>query len=288
MQQITVVSGKGGTGKTSITSAFAALSKNAVFADCDVDAANLYLTLTPENHHEEVFPGSKTAVIDEERCTQCGLCEAYCRFEAITLSPDGFKISEFSCEGCELCMQVCPHQAIHMEQSMDSRWFVGETRFGPMVHAKLGVAEDLSGKLVTLVRDKAKSIAEEKRRETVLIDGPPGIGCPVIASITGTDKVVVVTEPSKSGLHDLERVIGLAESFRLKVAVIINKFDINSAMAKQLERYCQKQNIPILGKVPFNTVMVDAMVQQKSVVEYAPQSNVSREIKNIWSKINHL
>lgn len=285
MQQITIVSGKGGTGKTSITSAFAALSEKAVFADCDVDAANLYLTLTPENYHEEVFPGSKTAVIDQERCTQCGLCEAYCRFDAVSLTPEGFQISEFSCEGCELCMQVCPHQAIHMEQSMDSRWFKGNTRFGPMVHARLGVAEDLSGKLVTLVREEAKKIAGEEGRDTILIDGPPGIGCPVIASITGTDKVVVVTEPSKSGLHDLERVFGLAKSFQLRVAVIINKFDINTAMARQLESYCQKQSIPILGKVPFNTVMVDAMVQQKSVVEYAPQSNVSREIRRIWQRL---
>jgi len=286
MQQITIVSGKGGTGKTSFTSAFAALSKDAVFADCDVDAANLYLTLNPENYHEEVFPGSKTAVIDQNRCTQCGICEAYCRFDAISSDSDGFHISEFSCEGCELCMKVCPHQAIYMEQSMDSRWFMGNTRFGPMVHAKLGVAEDLSGKLVTLVRDKARKLASENARHTILIDGPPGIGCPVIASITGTDKVVVVTEPSKSGLHDLERAVNLAKSFSLQLAVVINKYDINTSMARVLEKYCDANNITLLGKVPFNTVMVDAMVQQKSVVEYAPQSNVSREIRKIWKKID--
>lgn len=286
MQQITIISGKGGTGKTTFTSAFASLAKNVVFADCDVDAANLYLVLQPKNYHEEVFPGAKTAVIDYDKCTNCGICKDVCRFDAISWVNGNIEISEFACDGCELCMHVCSFGAIRMEQSDDSRWFKGNTRFGPMVHARLGVAEDLSGKLVTVVREEAKKLAKSENRDGVIIDGPPGIGCPVIASVTGTDKVVAITEPSQSGLHDLKRIAGMVGNFDLIPIVVINKFDVNKTMTREIEKYCEHNKIPVIGKIPFDEVMVEAMIDQKSVIEYNPSSNISKLLTDIWSKIS--
>ncbi|MCF8309250.1 MAG: 4Fe-4S binding protein [Bacteroidales bacterium] len=286
MQQITVISGKGGTGKTTYTSAFASLAQDAVFADCDVDAANLYLVLRPENYREEVFPGAQTAVIDYDKCTNCGICQDVCRFDAISWNAGQIEISEFACDGCELCMHVCPFGAIKMEQSYDSRWFIGNTRFGPMVHAKLGIAEDLSGKLVTVVREEAKKLAEKESRQQIIIDGPPGIGCPVIASVTGTDKVVTITEPSQSGLHDLKRVAEMVGNFDLVPYVVINKFDVNKMMTREIEKYCDQYGIPVIGKVPFDQSMVEAMVEQKSVIEYAPSSKISKLLKDIWRNVN--
>ena len=289
MQQITVISGKGGTGKTTFTSAFASLAENSVFADCDVDAANLYLVLSPDNYHEEVFLGAKTAVIDHDKCTDCGICKEVCRFDAIDWVNGQIEISEFACDGCELCMRVCPFGAIKMEQSKDSQWFIGNTRFGPMVHARLGIAEDLSGKLVTVVREEAKKIAKKENRDGILIDGPPGIGCPVIASVTGTDKVVAVTEPSQSGLHDLKRIVEMVGNFDLVPFVIINKYDVNKSMTREIERYCQKNDIPLIGEIPFDETMVEAMVAQKTIIEFAPSSKVSKLLTHIWSLIiqNH-
>ncbi len=288
MQQITIISGKGGTGKTSFTSAFASLAKNAVFADCDVDAADLYLTLQPDNSKEEVFPGSFTAEIDPERCTQCGICRDYCRFDAISDNGGGFRVSPFSCEGCGLCKLVCPVDAVSLTQSQTSRWYSGQTRFGPMVHAKLGVAEDLSGKLVTLVRDKARTLAQEQHKDLVIADGPPGVGCPVIASVTGTDKVVVITEPTRSGLHDLKRVVELAQSFETRISVIINKYDINPEVADEIERFCTQNDLLLAGKIPFNTMMVDAMVNQKTITEYAPESELALDLRTIWQRIEKM
>jgi len=288
MQQITIISGKGGTGKTSFTSAFASLAENAVFADCDVDAADLYLTLQPDNDLEEVFPGSYTAIIDPDKCSKCGICSDYCRFDAISYNGDGFTISPFSCEGCGLCSLVCPDNAITLTQSKTSRWFTGKTRFGPMVHAKLGVAEDLSGKLVTLVRDKAKALAKEQHKNLILADGPPGVGCPVIASVTGTDKVVVITEPTLSGMHDLKRVVELAGGFGAKISVVINKHDINPKMTNEIENYCRHNEILLAGKIAFNAMMVEAMVNQKTITEYAPDSDLAEELKRIWIKIEKL
>ncbi len=270
MQQIAVISGKGGTGKTSLTSAFASLTQSKVMADCDVDAANLYLTLQPDDYREEVFPGASKAVIEQSKCIDCGLCEKVCRFDAVSYQDGQVVISEFACDGCELCMHVCPTKAITMVQSMDSRWYVGTTRFGPLVHARLGVAEDLSGKLVTVVREEAKKIAKEKGLAYIIIDGPPGIGCPVIASVTGTDKVVVVTEPTQSGLSDLKRVVQMVRGFRIEPMVIINKFDLNERVARQIENVCLEDNLNLIGKIPFNKIMVDALIQQQTIIEYAP------------------
>ncbi|MCF8231854.1 MAG: 4Fe-4S binding protein [Bacteroidales bacterium] len=286
MQQITVISGKGGTGKTTFTAAFSSLARNAVFADCDVDAANLYLVLRPGNYREEVFPGAQKAVIDYDKCTNCGICQDVCRFDAIGWKKGRIEISEFACDGCELCMHVCPFGAITMEQSRDSKWFIGNTRFGPMVHAKLGIAEDLSGKLVTVVREEAKKLAEKESRQQIIIDGPPGIGCPVIASVTGTDKVVAITEPSQSGLHDLKRVTQMVGHFDLVPYVVINKFDINMSMTREIENYCHHYGLPVIGEVPFDRSMVEAMVEQKSVIEYVPSSKISKLLTNIWISIN--
>ncbi|MEA3503926.1 MAG: 4Fe-4S binding protein [Bacteroidota bacterium] len=285
MQEITVISGKGGTGKTSFTSAFASLAKESVFADCDVDAANLYLILQPENYREEKFLGASIAVINHDVCTGCGLCKEICRFDAIDLINGQYEVSEFSCEGCDFCVNVCPVDAITMKKSYASRWFIGNTRFGSMVHAKLGVAEDLSGKLVTTVREEAKKLAEIENKNILLVDGPPGIGCPVIASVTGTSQVIIVTEPTKSGIHDLIRVVEMAMGFDIIPKVIVNKFDINLRLADEIEEYCASNGIELLGKVPFDKIMVDAMVNQQTIIEYSPNHPISLKIKEIWNKI---
>ncbi|GAI05092.1 unnamed protein product, partial [marine sediment metagenome] len=219
MKQIVVISGKGGTGKSVIAGSFASLAKNKVMADCDVDAADLHLLLHPTVKETHEFSGGKTAFIDERRCTECGKCQEVCRFEAI----DNYVVDPISCEGCGVCFHICPEKAIKMVDDLSGKWFVSETKYGPFVHAKLGIAEENSGKLVTLVRQNAKLIAEKEKRDFVIIDGPPGIGCPVIASLSGVDIALIVTEPTLSGIHDLERIVGVAHHFGIKGVVCINK-----------------------------------------------------------------
>ncbi len=285
MRQITIVSGKGGTGKTSITAAFASIAQNKILVDCDVDAADLFLITQPTILKSHVYSGGKVAVIDEEICTNCGICMDLCRFDAISLVNDQTTISEYSCEGCRLCEVACPVEAIKMIENLESRWFESETRVGPMVHAKLGIGEDNSGKLVTQIRDIATKTAKEQAIETVLIDGPPGIGCPVISTLTGVDVALMVTEPTLSGMHDLHRLIKLAKSFKLKSYVLINKFDLNSDISDEIDALCEKEDIEVLAKVPFNRDFVDAMVNQQSVIEYAPQSNLSQTLKEVWHRL---
>ncbi len=285
MKQITIISGKGGTGKTCITAALASVAENAVVADCDVDAADLFLILKPHILFENKYLGGKTAVIDYSKCTNCGICKNLCRFDAINTIDDRITISEFSCDGCELCKRACPEYAISMIQSDSSRWFISDSRFGPMVYARLGIAEDNSGKLVTVVREEAKRIAKAKNSDFVIIDGPPGIGCPVIASITGVDITIIVTEPTQSGLHDLKRVVELANNFSIKPLIILNKFDLNKEMSEVIERYCKKNNIEIIAWIPFNRIFVDAMVNQQTIVEYNKFSELSNVIQSIWNKI---
>lgn len=285
MRQITIVSGKGGTGKTSITAAFASIAQNKILVDCDVDAADLFLITQPTILKSHVYSGGKVAVIDEEICTNCGICMDLCRFDAISLVNDQTTISEYSCEGCRLCEVACPVEAIKMIENLESRWFESETRVGPMVHAKLGIGEDNSGKLVTQIRDIATKTAKEQAIETVLIDGPPGIGCPVISTLTGVDVALMVTEPTLSGMHDLHRLIKLAKSFKLKSYVMINKFDLNSDISDEIDALCEKEDIEVLAKVPFNRDFVDAMVNQQSVIEYAPQSNLSQTLKEVWHRL---
>lgn len=280
-KQIIVISGKGGTGKTVITGAFCALAKSKVMADCDVDAADLHLLLNPDIREIHEFRSGQTAVIDQNLCTRCGKCIEICRFDAISR---GFMVDPISCEGCAFCSYVCPENAIKMNENISGEWYISETRFGPLVHAKLGIAEENSGKLVALVRKEAKELAEKKSCDWVIIDGAPGIGCPVIASLSGIDCAIVVTEPTVSGLHDADRVIKVARHFGVSTKVIINKYDLNPDMAKKIEEYCSNNIIELIGKVPFDDSVVKAMVDGKTVMEYE-NGIVKEKITSIWEKL---
>jgi len=281
MKQIVVISGKGGTGKTVITGAFAALAKNKVMADCDVDAADLHLLLQPDIKQRHEFRSGKTARIDKKLCKKCSKCFSVCRFDAIN---DDLTIDPVSCEGCGFCSFVCPEHAIKMEENVSGEWFISNTRFGPMVHAKLGVAEENSGKLVSLVRNQAKALAEQENSDWVIIDGAPGIGCPVIASLSGIDCAIVVTEPTLSGLHDASRVIDVAKHFKVKTTLVINKFDLNIDMTEKIEKYCKDSNVEIIGKVGFDKSIVQAMVEGKTVIEYQ-DGKAKQEITSLWESL---
>ncbi len=282
MKEIVIISGKGGTGKTTIAAAFATLAKNKVMADCDVDAADLHLILSPEIQHEEDFYSGKTAFIRENDCTECGKCAEVCQFDAI--SPE-FVVDPVACEGCGVCVYFCPVDAIDFNENLSGRWFISKTRFGPMVHAKLGIAQENSGKLVTLVRRQAKLLAEKEHLDYIIIDGAPGIGCPVISSITGANAVLVVTEPTLSGRHDLERVVSLAAGhFQIPTFVCVNKFDLNEEITDQIEKYCEEMNIGFVGKIPYDTIVTDAMVQAKTIIEFS-DGVISKEINKMWDKI---
>lgn len=279
MKQIVVISGKGGTGKTIITGALAALAKNKVIADCDVDAADLHLLLNPDIKEKHTFESGATAVIDRNLCTKCGKCAEVCRFSAISKD---FIIDPISCEGCAFCSFVCPAKAVEMKENTSGEWYISDTRFGPLVHAKLGIAEENSGKLVTLVKQKAKEIAEKQNCDWIIVDGSPGIGCPVIASLSGVDCALVVTEPTLSGLHDADRVIGVARHFGIPVKVVVNKYDLNIDMTGRIEGYCENNGIQLVGKVEFNESIVKAMVEGKTIIEY-PDGKAKEEISKIWS-----
>ncbi len=288
MKEITILSGKGGTGKTSITAAIASLAKNAVFCDNDVDAADLHLLLQPTVLEKHVFQGGWIASIQQESCTNCGICAENCRFDAISFSEkNGYKINPFLCEGCRLCERVCPVSAIKSEKSSNNFWYVSDTRFGTMVHAHLGPGEENSGKLVSLIRKKAQETARASKADFIINDGPPGIGCPAIASLTGTDAVLVVTEPSKSGWHDASRLIELVEKFGIPVFAVINKFDINISVSDDIENILKKKGIPMLAKIPFSETMVKALIQKKTIHELTPKSKISYLIRHIWEKIKN-
>jgi MinD superfamily P-loop ATPase len=280
MRQIVVVSGKGGTGKTTVTASFAALAHQPVLADCDVDAANLYLLLHPDNDYEEDFPGAKIAVRDPALCTACGECERRCRFEAITVEA----VSETACEGCGLCVLVCPTKALRMETVVNGTLYRGHTTCGPLVHAHLRPAAENSGRLVTRVRQEAETIALREGNELVLLDGPPGIGCTVTASLVDTDLAVVVTEPSLSGQHDMERVVELALGLRVPVALIINKADINPGITQQLREYCQQRQIPLLAELPFAEVVVEANARQQPLVTM-DNGPVAQGLRQAWAQL---
>ena len=281
MKELIIISGKGGTGKTSITACFAALAKNKVMADCDVDAADLHLILEPRVKLREDFAGGKAASINEDSCTECGKCLEVCRFNAIS---DDFVVDKISCEGCGVCVYFCPEKAIDFQENTSGEWFISETRFGPMVHARLGIAQENSGKLVTLVRHQARLIAEKEGKDLIIVDGAPGIGCPVISSITGADCVLVVTEPTLSGIHDMERVVSLAAHFGIKTLICVNKFDINPGMTREIEAYCRIKGLGFIGRIHFDTIVTEAMVHRKTVIEYS-DGVVTKEIRNIWENI---
>lgn len=283
--EIAIISGKGGTGKSSISAAFATLNGKVVLADCDVDAANLYLLFDPIHEEEEVYIGGQKAVIDYSRCTSCRYCIDYCRFDAISFINDKVSISKISCDGCFLCSRICPENAISMVPSDKSRMYSGSFRNGKMVYGRLAPGEENSGKLVNMVREKAKQVAAENNLEIIILDGPPGIGCPVMSTITGVNKAVIVTEPSMSGLNDMQRTYQIVRKFGIETYVIINKFDLNREMSLQIDSWCKTAGINVSGHLPFDPDMVEAMVQGLSITEFDTGSEISKMIKEIWNKI---
>ncbi len=282
MKELVILSGKGGTGKTSLTAEFAALSKNRVLCDADVDAADLHLLMSPDIRQETDFLGGGIASINHDKCSECGLCIELCRFEAIK---DNFEVDEIACEGCGVCVDLCPENAIDFPIQTCGKWYISDTKFGSMVHARLGIAEENSGKLVALIRQEARKLAEKQGADLIITDGPPGVGCPVIASIGGATALVIVSEPTVSGIHDMNRAIKLAAHFKTPVMVCVNKSDLNIKQAQAIEKLVKKQNITFLGNIPFDPVFTKAMVQGKTIFEYDKKSNTHQVVKNIWTNI---
>jgi MinD superfamily P-loop ATPase len=281
MKQIVVISGKGGTGKTVLTASFASLAKNKVMADCDVDAADLHLLLQPEIKERHEFRSGVTATIDKELCQSCGECISVCRFNAIS---EDFTIDPIYCEGCTICSYICPVGAIKLEENLSGEWFVSETKYGPFVHAKLGIAEENSGKLVSVVRQKAKEIAEKENLDYIIIDGPPGIGCPVIASLANVDLAMIVTEPTLSGIHDMERVAQVSKHFGVLTKVVINKYDINPDNSEEIKKICQKGDIEVVAQLPFSQKVSESIVQGVPLVEFC-SNGIVQEVSSLWERI---
>lgn len=283
MKELIIISGKGGTGKTSLVAAFAALAENKILCDADVDAADLHLIMNPsvKEHHD--FQSGHEAIIDGEKCTQCGLCRDLCRWNAVR---ENFTIDPLDCEGCGVCVYFCPEKAIDFPTKTCGEWYVSDTRFGPMVHARLGIAEENSGKLVTQVRQEAKKLAEAKGLQLILTDGPPGVGCPVIASLGGASAVLIVTEPSVSGRHDMERVAELADFFRVPVMVCVNKADLNVDAASEIQKFSEKKNYAFLGMIPFDPVFTKAMVAGQTLLEYNTHTEAAEAVLRVWNALS--
>jgi|Deesub1362A_J573_1020465.scaffolds.fasta_scaffold02003_8 MinD superfamily P-loop ATPase len=290
MRQLLVISGKGGTGKTSVTAAFAHLARrtsppiSTVLTDADVDAANLDLLLQPLRQAQHPFMGGSIAHIDPENCEGCGRCEEVCRFEAIASYP-AYRVDPLACEGCAACFYECPSQAIQMVAQQAGMWFRSLCQAGPLYHAALFPAQENSGKLVALVRQQARDHAQQSGAQVVLIDGPPGIGCPVIAASTGVDLALIVTEPSQAGFHDMVRVLHTTAHFQVPAAVCVNKWDIHPGETKRIEEYCRQENIPLIGRIPFDPTIARAMVLGRPVTELAPAAPASQAIQRIWERL---
>jgi MinD superfamily P-loop ATPase len=282
MKEIVIISGKGGTGKTSIIAAFASLVENKVLCDADVDAADLHLIMAPEIKEQHDFESGHTAIINQDKCTECGLCRDLCRWDAIS---EDFVVDSIECEGCGVCYYFCPEKAIDFPLNTCGEWYLSETRFGPMAHARLGIAEENSGKLVTLIRQEGKKLAEKNNLDLLLTDGPPGIGCPVIASMGGAAAVLIVTEPTVSGRHDMERVAELAAFFKVPAMMCVNKFDLNSSEGEAIEAFARERNVSVIGRVPFDPAFTKAMVQGKTIVEFDGQSEGCVAVKSIWETL---
>jgi MinD superfamily P-loop ATPase len=283
MKELIVISGKGGTGKTSLVAAFASLAKGMVLCDADVDASDLHLIMNPKVREVHEFQSGNEPIILKEKCTECGLCRELCRWQAIS---EDFVVDPIACEGCGVCVYFCPEKAIDFPIKTCGQWFISDTRFGPMVHARLGIAEENSGKLVSLVRRQAQTIAEEHDMELILTDGPPGIGCPVIASIGGAAGVLIVTEPTVSGKHDMTRVADLAAHFGVPAMVCVNKFDINLDATRDIERYSSEKGLPVVGRIPFDPIFVKSMVQGQTLFEYNSGSKTGQAVKEVWLKVS--
>jgi len=285
LKELVILSGKGGTGKTTLTAAFAALAPSLVLADCDVDAANLHLIMSPTVLQTDDFIEGKEAIVERSLCTGCGLCSEVCRFDAFIEESDGtYSIDPVRCEGCGVCVRVCPEKAIKFEDRHCGKWMISDTRFGTMVHARLEAAGENSGLLVTLVRKEARRIALEQEKDLLLVDGPPGIGCPVISSVTGADAVVLITEPSVSGLHDLERVATLAKNFGIPVFVCVNKADIDLKMTEAIKQRAIDSKNHFVGTIPYNEAMVQAQMHALSAIEFITGETRDR-IEKIWEQI---
>jgi MinD superfamily P-loop ATPase len=291
MPEILVLSGKGGTGKTTLTASLAHLSGSGgqapVICDLDVDAPDLHLLLKPKTYATHEFHSGNEAIIKPEECTGCGDCVEACRFDALELIDGKAVVNPFRCEGCKVCVTLCPAQAVDFPVRYCGNWYQSTCRLGSMVHAQLFPGQENSGRLVALLRQEARKIAEEQNSQIIISDGPPGIGCPVISSLSGTDLALIITEPTQSGLHDLERVVELSSHFRVPAAVVINKHDLNPAMSQEVEAYCSKESLPLVGRLPHSSKVVEAMLAGLSISEFDPQG-LGSELRLIWSKVDQL
>lgn len=285
MKEIVVISGKGGTGKTSITASFAYLGgKDLIVADCDVDAADMHLLMAPDFAQSRAFRSGQLSVIDPDMCIQCGRCLEVCRFDAVTQGVESYTIDPIACEGCGYCARICPVQAIRTEFPEVGNLFISQIRTGTtMVHARLGIGADNSGKLVAKVKETAKRLGEEQDKKAVIVDGSPGIGCPVVSSLSGAHYVVLVTEPTVSGFHDLKRVYELVDTFHIRAGCIINKADLNDTVLKELKAYLKEEGIDVLGEIPYDEEFTAAMTQGKTVIEYS--SRIGHILSESWENI---
>jgi MinD superfamily P-loop ATPase len=288
--ELVIISGKGGTGKTSLAASFAVLAGSVVIADCDVDAADLHLVLQPGIVEKHQFIGGGKARIRAGHCIACGKCEELCRYDAISFDGCGngrvaktFRIDPIACEGCGVCVRFCAEQAIDFAPTVNGEWYVSDTRCGPMVHARLGVAAENSGKLVSLVRGRARILAQEAGKTVIITDGPPGIGCPVIASLTGATQALVVTEPTVSGEHDLDRVLALTRHFCIPTAVCVNKWDLNPGMSERIEGRARQAGATVAGRIRYDHAVTAAQIEGRAVIETAAPS--AEDIRNVWAAI---
>jgi MinD superfamily P-loop ATPase len=291
MKQLVILSGKGGTGKTSVSAAFAHLASTnnsllrAVLADADVDAANLEFVLAPHILEEHDFQGGQIAVIDQEICDACGTCETVCRFDAIYETEKGYEIDAIACDGCAACVYQCPSEAIQMLPQTAGQWFHSKTNYGHLFHAALRPAQENSGKLVTMVKQQARLFAMDEENDLVIVDGPPGIGCPVISAVSGADLALIVTEPSAAGAHDMRRVLKTTAHFGVSAIVCINKTDIYPDGVAEIQAFCREQGIQVVGEIPFDESVTQAMVQGQPVTLRYPDSPASIALQNTWHKV---
>lgn len=285
MKELVIISGKGGTGKTSVAASLAALATNAVIADCDVDAADLHLVLEPQILKRHNFSGGFGAKVRAAKCIGCGTCVQLCRFNAVNMEQNCAQINSISCEGCGVCNYFCPEKAIDFSPEVNGQWFLSATCHGPMVHARLGIAQENSGKLVSLIRNQAKKLAKNEDRELIIVDGSPGTGCPVIASLTGADLLLAVTEPTMSGRHDLKRVAELAAHFGTPLAICINKWDLNPSLAELIENDARQCNLPVVGRIRYDSAVTEAQIHRRTVVEHA-ESGAATDIEQLWQAVS--